>query len=157
GTDAGPPFRTSPWFGEQVKEWWVEAGIRVLVNAPGSLDPTKPTHLVIYATPNGNTIEQTLGCAKVGGLDWHFHIQHVPAPIRQYRELTPKENVVLAVVEAEGLSWPAWRAKHKDHAARIRALVEMLREQTAGKNVRVALTGHSGGGSFLTGFLNGHE
>jgi hypothetical protein len=154
--EPGPPFHPGVRPGEQVREWWVEPGIRVLVNAPAQPDPARPTRLVVYATPNGNTIEQTLGCAKADGLDWHFDIQHVAAQVRKYRELTPAENVVLAVVEAEGLSWPAWRAKHKDHAARIKALVELLREQT-GKDVRVALTGHSGGGSFLTGFLNAHD
>jgi hypothetical protein len=112
---------------------------------------------VIYATPNGSTLEQTLGCGKADELDWRFDIQHVAAQIRRYRELTPQENVVLAVVQAEGMSWPAWRAEHKDHAARIKALVEMIRDQTPGPNVHVALTGHSGGGSFLTGFLNAHD
>jgi hypothetical protein len=127
------------------------------MNSPAHPDPARPTRLVIYATPNGNTIEQTLGCAKADRLDWHFDIQHVAAQIRKFRDLKPGEYVVLAVVEAEGLSWPAWRAKHKDHAARIKALVELLREQAGGKDVRVALTGHSGGGSFLTGFLNAHD
>ena len=155
-TEPEPPFHPSPWFNERVREWWVEPGIRVRTTAPDRNDPARPTRLVIFATPNGNTIEQTLGCGKAEGLDWHFDIQHVAAQIRRYRELTPNENVVLAVVEAEGLSWPAWRAKHKDHAAHIKAFVEMLRDQT-GPNLRVALTGHSGGGSFLTGFLNAHD
>jgi hypothetical protein len=28
----------------------------------------------MFATPNGNTIEQTLGCAMAEGRDWHFDI-----------------------------------------------------------------------------------
>jgi hypothetical protein len=155
--DVIPPFHPGVFPGEKVREWWVEPGIRVQVNAPARPDPARSTRLVIYATPNGNTIEQTLGCAKADGLDWHFDIQHVTAQIRKLRDLKPGENVVLAVVEAEGLSWPAWRAKHKDHAARIKDLVELLREQAGGNDVRVAFTGHSGGGSFLTGFLNAHD
>ena len=79
---------------------------------PATLDPKKPTRLVIFATPNGNTIEQTLGCAQADGLDWHFDIQHVAAQVRKLREVPPEENVVLACVEAEGLSWPAWKRKH---------------------------------------------
>ena len=86
----------------------------------------------IVFSPNGNTIEQTLGCAAIPGLDWHLDIQHVAAQVRRLRELTPTENVVLAVVEAEGLAWPTWRAKHTDHAARIRALVESLKADTCG-------------------------
>src|SRR5207248_9520722 len=61
-------FRKSPWFGEQVRERWLDGGVRVLVNAPAAFDPKKPTRLVVYATPNGNTIEQTLGCGAAGGL-----------------------------------------------------------------------------------------
>jgi hypothetical protein len=125
----------------------------VLINAPAEVDPKRPTRLVIYATPNGNTIEQTLGCAKADGLDWHFDIQHVAAQIRRLREQSPKENIVLACVEAEGLSWPAWRRAAPDAAARIARIVGGLREAVPGSPVRVTLTGHSGGGSFLFGVI----
>ena len=59
-------------------------GVRVVVNAPAvaAFDPRMPTRIVFYATPNGNTIEQTLGCRANPGLDWHFDIQHVAAQIR---------------------------------------------------------------------------
>src|SRR5829696_9858275 len=93
-----PGFRRSPWFGEQVRERWAEGSIRVLVNAPQRFDPRQPTRLVVYAAPNGNTIEQTLGCAKADGLDWHFGIQHAAAQVRRLREVSPKENVILACV-----------------------------------------------------------
>jgi hypothetical protein len=148
-----PGFRRGPWFGEQVRERWVEGTVRVLVNAPERFDPKRPTRLVVYATPNGNTIEQTLGCTKAEGLDWHFDIQHVAAQIRRLREVSPAENVVLACVEAEGLSWPAWRKADSDACARIRRVVEGLRELVPGKSRRVGLTGHSGGGSFISGFV----
>src|SRR4051794_21957925 len=88
---ADPPpgvrgFRPSPWFGERVREEWVAEGVRVVATAPGAFDPGRPTRLVVYATPNGNTIEQTLGCGPAPGLDWHFDIQHVAAQVRRYRE-----------------------------------------------------------------------
>jgi hypothetical protein len=155
---AGPPellsgFHRSPWFDEQASERWVEGSVRVLINAPAKVDPKRPTRLVIYATPNGNTIEQTLGCTKADGLDWHFDIQHVAAQVRRLRELSPKENVVLACVEAEGLSWPTWRRSTPDAAARIARIVAGLREAVPGSPVHVTLTGHSGGGSFLFGFI----
>src|SRR5437868_1865694 len=91
-----PGFRRSPWFGEQVREEWVAEGVRVVVTAPGDFDPQRPTRLVVYATPNGNTIEQTLGCGPAPGLDWHFDIQHAAAQVRRLREVSPGENVVLA-------------------------------------------------------------
>src|SRR5262245_35334571 len=151
--DLLPGFRRGPWFGEQVRERWVEGSVRVLVNAPERFDLKRPTRLVVYTTPNGNTIEQTLGCAKADGLDWHFDIQHIAAQVRRFRQLFPADNVLLACVEAEGLSWPAWRRTTEDAAARIRRVVEGLRELVPGKSPRVTLTGHSGGGSFIFGFL----
>ena len=110
---------------------------------------------MIYATPNGNTIEQTLGCAQADGLDWHFDIQHVAAQVRKLREVSPSENIVLACVEAEGLSWPAWKRKYKDGPARVPKVVEAApRRGFPATDVRLSLTGHSGGGSFLFGFID---
>src|SRR5262249_27564545 len=136
------------------REQWVSEGVRVLANAPARFDPQKPTRLVIYATPNGNTIEQTLGCAAAEGLDWHFDIQHVAAQIRRLREVLPDENIVLACAEAEGLSWPAWKRKYTDGPARVRKLVADLRRWVPGEDVRITLAAHSGGGSFLFGFID---
>lgn len=147
-------FRLSPWFGEAVREEWVAEGVRALANAPARFDPKKPTLLVVYATPNGNTAEQTLGCAPAAGLDWHFGIQHVAAQVRRLRDVSPDENVVLACVEADGLSWPAWRRKYKDAPDRARKVVETLRGWVPGGDVRVALAGHSGGGSFLFALID---
>jgi hypothetical protein len=152
-----PRFRRTPWFDEQVREEWVSDGVRVLANAAKDHDPKRPTRLVLYATPNGNSIEQTLGCAKADGLDWHFDIQHVAAQVRTLRALTPTENVVLACTEAEGLSWPAWKKKQTDGPARIRKVVEAVRGWLPKGEVRVTLAGHSGGGSFLFGYLDGGE
>jgi hypothetical protein len=150
-----PGFRASAWFEEQVREEWLEGGVRVLVNAPRTIDPRRPTRLVIYATPNGNTIEQTLGCTTAEGLDWLFDIQHVAAQVRKLRDASPEANIVLACIEAEGLSWPAWKRKHADGPARIRAVVETIRGWLPSKTVRTVLAGHSGGGSFLFGYIDG--
>ncbi len=144
-----PGFHRSPWFGEQVREQWIEGGVRVLVNVAADFDATRPARLIVYATPNGNTIEQTLGCATAPGLDWHFDIQHVAAQVRRYREMMPKENVVLACVQAEGLSWPAWRTAHKDAADRARRVVDWVKALLPNQAIRVTLTGHSGGGAFM--------
>jgi len=154
-----PGFHKSPWFEEQVAEERTPEGIRIVFNAPSEarFDPARPTHLIIYATPNGNTIEQTLGSAMEQGTDWHFDIQHIAAQTRKLREVDPDENIVLACVEAEGRSWPAWRQKHPDNAALIRAVVEGAIKRIPGAPVRVTLAGHSGGGSFLWGFLNAYD
>jgi hypothetical protein len=156
GEFALPGFRKSPWFDELVREEGVGIGVRALANAPAAFDPKKPTHLVLYATPNGNTIEETLGCAPEG-LDWHFDIQHVAAQVRKLREVSPNENVVLVCLEAEGLSWPAWKRKYTDAPARIQKVVERVRPWVPGEKVRLFLTAHSGGGSFLFGFMDGTD
>jgi len=35
--------------------------------------------IILYALPNGNTTEHTMGKKKVEGDDWHFDIQHIKA------------------------------------------------------------------------------
>jgi hypothetical protein len=159
GADAPalPGFRKSAWPDERVREEWIAEGVRAVALAPAALDPKKSTRLVIYATPNGNTIEQTLGCATADGLDWHFDIQHVAAQVRKLRAVSPDENIVLACVEAEGLNWPVWKRKYKDGPTRVQKVVEALRAWVPGTDVRLAIAGHSGGGSFLFGFIDSAE
>jgi hypothetical protein len=81
-----PEFRQSAWFGEQVREQWFEQGIRVHVNAPGNFDRRKPTRLLFFATPNGNSLEETMGRITEGKTDWRFDTQHVAAQVRRFRE-----------------------------------------------------------------------
>jgi hypothetical protein len=152
-----PRFRPSAWFGEQVREAWLEGSVRVLMNAPGRLDPQRPTHFILFATPNGNTLEQTLGSTRAADTDWHFDIQHVGAQVRRFRDVCDAENVVLVCLEAEGLSWPGWRARHADHSARIRRIVETLKSWLPVASPRITLACHSGGGSFLFGYLDAFE
>jgi hypothetical protein len=151
-------FVPGPAFGERVKRVTLESGVRVYVNAPGAMEEGRPTRLVVYATPNGNTIEQTLGRAKGAGIDWHFDIQHVAAQVRRWREVDGRENVVLAVTDAPGKSWPAFRAKTVDAG---KVIAEVVAVASAGlpraAGFRVTLTGHSGGGSFTFGYLNSVE
>ncbi|MBX7103246.1 MAG: hypothetical protein K1X57_04155 [Gemmataceae bacterium] len=158
---SGPPSleeaHLAPWTDEYVREEWIAPDVRMVMRAPRKLQPDAPTRLVIFATPNGNTIEQTLGCCKAPGLDWHFDIQHVAAQIRRYRELRPKENVIVACIEAEGLAWPAWRKKHGDAPSLSRKIVDTIRAITPGATSLVTLTGHSGGGSFTWAFLDGGD
>lgn len=115
------------------------------------------TRLVIYALPNGNTIEQTLGCQRREALDWHYDIQHVAAQIRLLRSLEPDERIVLVCLEANGLSWPNWRRTHEGANATIARLVGTLRKRFGDEKTLVSLTGHSGGGSFIFGSIEGRD
>ncbi|QDT56039.1 hypothetical protein Pan44_40890 [Caulifigura coniformis] len=151
-----PGFHNSPWFQESVRETWLEGSVHAVMNLPSDFDPGRPTRLIVFATPNGNTVEQTLGCRFERGADWHVDIQHVAAQTRLWRRLNPDENIALACVAAEGLSWPAWRKERPEYAAAIARIVETLRGWLPSKPT-VTLACHSGGGSFLFGFINSAE
>jgi hypothetical protein len=147
-------FRKSAWFGEQVREQWFAEGVRVLVNAPGNFDAKKSTLLVFFAAPNGNSLEQTMGCITAGKTDWHFDIQHIAAQVRRLREISGATQIVLACLETEDRSWPAWKKNRPDGPKTIRKIVETVRQWIPSKEASIALAGHSGGGSFLFGFID---
>ena len=150
--DPLPGFEPFPPFHEQIRWSRLDAGVRLFIDAPADPLPDRPRRLVLYATPNGSTLEQTLGCKAATGRDWRFDIQHVAAQIRHLRELDQTQDILLAVVEAPRLSWPAFRAEHADAGPIIAGLVTSLAEELHCD--RVVLTGHSGGGSFTFGYLN---
>lgn len=143
--------------GERVATLAFEPGVRVVVVGPPSMDAAKPLHLVLYALPNGNTIEQTLGRKLRPGDDWHFDIQHIAAQTRWLREDVTNVNWVVALLECEGKSWPAWRRTNDPEDRRIPPIVDGLRKRYPGEGTRVVLTGHSGGGSFTFGYMNALE
>ena len=155
--DLMPGFKRSPFWGEQLRDTQTPADIKIHVNAPETMRADAPTTVIFYSTPNGNTIAQTLGVQMKPDLDWHYDIQHIAAQTRCLREVSPGENIVLVCVEAEGKSWPGWRAKHSDNAALIRAMVEDTIKGMPGKSAKVVLTGHSGGGSMVFGFINAFD
>jgi hypothetical protein len=128
--------------------------VRVCINeVAGSSEANfQTTELVFYALPNGNTIEQTLGKQTQTGDDWHYDIQHIAAQTRFLRSAQPEKNLVLILLEAKGLSWPAWRKDNGDEL--IPKLISELRGRYSSKEVSVVLSGHSGGGSLIFGFLN---
>jgi hypothetical protein len=130
-------------------------GVRVvLVTAPAEPRFVR-RRLILFATPNGNTLEQTLGCKWQEGMDWRFDIQHVAAQVRKFRSIDPSYETVLAVVQAPQLSWPEFRKTTQNANHWIRILVESLQAQTSADETVLAC--HSGGGSFLWGWMNAHE
>ncbi len=147
-----PGFEPAPVFHEQVRWSRLHNGVRVFIDAPADLPADRPRRLVFYATPNGSTIEQTLGCAAGNGRDWRFDIQHVAAQVRRLRELDQSQGLLFAVVQAPRLSWPAFRSEQEDAGRFINGLVASLAAELHCE--RVVLTGHSGGGSFFFGWLN---
>lgn len=130
----------------------IDGDVRVHVSAP-PVD-NRPCRVILFATPNGNTLEQTLGCRMTPGLDWHYDIQHIAAQTKWLQQHSA-ERLVLVVAQAIDLSWPAYRARRTDANARIRALVDAWRVRFGGPDAMVTLTGHSGGGSFIFGAIEG--
>lgn len=133
--------------------------VRVVVVAPppAQSDPRKPTRLILYALPNGNTIEQTMGRTVEEGIHWRYGIQHIAAQTRLIRSVATAWNIVVAYLEADGLSWPQWKRTHTPAPVLIQALVDTLRARVHGNPVSVTLTGHSGGGSLTLGLLDAGE
>ncbi len=151
-----PGFLPNGSFGERVLVQRRE-GITTTIVEPAALDPRQRVDLILYALPNGNTTAQTMGRALSEGMDWHFDIQHIAAQTRALRTMGLPQAVVV-YLEADTRSWPEWRRVRGYDSAnrRIVALVDEIRT-TLGNPARlsVTLTGHSGGGSFMFGFIEG--
>jgi len=155
-----PEFTPSPHFGEQTRDERFEDSVSIHLNAAGDFDPTRPTLLVLYALPNGNTIPQTIGRQRAEGRDWHFYIQHIGAQVRYLRHgptsapasQPAARNLVIGYLEADGRSWPTWRRERADSGPRIARLIDALRARF-GPDTTVALACHSGGGAFVLDYL----
>ena len=150
-----PGFAADSASGEQLRSVQFPPGVTVLVNAPPPelCRQGNPVRLILYALPNGNSIEQTVGRQLKPGMDWHFGIQHIGAQTRLLRRKDPATTYVVACLESVPKSWPLWRKNTPSSGERIRALVDTLRMLVPG-NPMVSLMAHSGGGSLIFGYLN---
>jgi hypothetical protein len=128
-----------------------DRGVRVVIDRPsGAL--SKPPLLVFYALPNGHDVEQTIGRMIRPGDDWRLDIQHIGAQTRFLRSRIHDRDLVVAYLQNDLRSWPGWRRVHGD--APIAALLDAVAGRFPGPATRIALTGHSGGGSLIFGYLN---
>jgi hypothetical protein len=145
--------------GERISVLDIYPGVTATLVAPAHLDQSKRIDLILYALPNGNTTAQTIGRKLTEGLDWHFDIQHIGAQTRALRTMGYPQAIV-AYLEADTRSWPEWRrVRGYDRAnRRIVEIVDQLRAAAGNsEHLRVTLTGHSGGGSFMFGFIEGQD
>lgn len=164
-TNSPPPgfagFHDGPAFHERIASFTLNPEVKIQLNAPSAaaFAPDKKVLLILYALPNGNTTEQTIGRKLRPGDDWHFDIQHIGAQTRFLRQLLPDRNIVVVYLEANAKSlprsWPAWRKKNGDRP--IPGIVAALRKIFADSPADIVLSGHSGGGSFIFGYLNAVE
>jgi hypothetical protein len=150
-------FAQGGYAGERVASFTLDPDVKVLINTPAadSFSGAKKVLLICYALPNGNSTQWTMGKKLKPGDDWHFDIQHIGAQTRFLRELLPNRTIVVAYLEAGMKSWPAWRKQQGDTA--IPGLVARVQKIFADPNLETVLSGHSGGGSFIFGYLNAVE
>jgi len=142
--------------GESFTSFTLADGVRGVIQEPDGIE-TSSTHVILYLLPNGSTTEEALGQTSSTGLSWRYGIQHIAAQTRRVRELLAPRRVVTVVVESDNLSWPAWRKALPDSDVRVRQIVDELRLKTGGPDATVDLVAHSGGGSFIWGYLNSAE
>lgn len=139
---------------EQISWRHESNGVRALILSPMQLK-NKRRCLIIYATPNGNTLEETLGCLKSKQISWRFDIQQVAAQVRWFRNQDAATDYIVAVVQAPQMSWPEFRRTSADPNRWIASFVESIMEEVSA--TEVVLSCHSGGGSFLWGWMNAHD
>ena len=111
----------------------------------------KPTILILFALPNGNSTAWTMGKKMHPGDDWHYDIQHIAAQTAFIRAALPHQQIVVAYLENDQKSWPAWKSKHPNYLENITAIVDSLSKHFG--NPAIHLNGHSGGGSFVFAYL----
>ncbi len=129
--------------------------VKVTIDKPANFSNHKKTIVIFFALPNGNTTEQTMGKKMQPGDDWHFDIQHIRAQTKFIRQQVRGKNFVVIYLENSYKSWPLWKQKHPDFSSRIPHLVDSLAGLINAKRKDIYLNGHSGGGSFIFGYLAG--
>jgi hypothetical protein len=117
--------------------------------------PGKRTIICFFALPNGNTTAQTMGKRMEPGDDWHYDIQHIKAQTKFIRQQLTKVKFIVIYLENTYKSWPSWKQKHPEFRQLIPHLVDSLAASMPGKTKAIYLNGHSGGGSFIFGYLAG--
>jgi hypothetical protein len=131
----------------------ISPGVKITLDRPRRLHLTGPVELILYALPNGNSTEWTMGKRPAPGDDWHYDIQHIRAQTAFIRKQSPGKNYVVAYLENDLKSWPAWKRTHTDYKTIIPHIVDTLRSLFHKRKVQVHLNGHSGGGSFIFGYM----
>lgn len=131
--------------------------VKVTIDKPADLSKQRQTIITFFALPNGNSTEQTMGKKMQPADDWHFDIQHIRAQTKFIRQQLPEKNFVVIYLENSYKSWPSWKQKHPDFKREIPHLVDSLAGSIRAKHKVIYLNGHSGGGSFIFGWLAGVE
>jgi len=130
--------------------------VKITIDVP-KMNNNLSTLLIFYALPNGNSTEWTIGKKLAEGDDWHFDIQHIGAQTRFLRKQIRNRNIVVAYLENDLKSWPAWHRRYPNNSELIHSIVDSVASYFPNEDLKIALNSHSGGGSFIFGYLNGVE
>jgi len=128
-------------------------GVTLTIDEP-SINTEKPSKVVLYALPNGNTTAQTFGKKLKEGDDWHFNIQHIGAQTQFVRNTDHQYNYIIIYVENSLKSWPQWRLQTANADQLISEMVDSIYHRYQNLKPSLTLSGHSGGGSLIFGYLN---
>ncbi len=139
----------------KIDSFRINKDIKITIDQPVDIKHSIETIITFYALPNGNTTEQTMGKKMSKDDDWHFDIQHIRAQTDFIRNQLKNKNFVVIYLENDYKSWPSWKQKHSDYKERIPHLIDSLAGIMNGKHKSIYLNGHSGGGSFIFGYLSG--
>jgi hypothetical protein len=142
---------------DRIDSFRLYGDVRVTIDKPAGFSANKKTIITFFALPNGNSTEQTMGKKMLPGDDWHFDIQHIRAQTKFIRKQLPNKNFVVIYLENNYKSWPTWKQKHPDFKNEIPQLFDSLTGLIPAKHIVIYLNGHSGGGSFIFGYLSGVE
>ncbi len=140
-----------------LKKVSIDSGVTLTVDEPKVLNPALPTKIVLFALPNGNTTAQSFGKKLGAGDDWHYDIQHIGAQTAFIRHNDLTANYIVVYFENSLKSWPAWRRKFAKADEQIGKMVNQLLKNYAGYQPKLILTGHSGGGSLIFGYINSQD
>lgn len=150
-----PGFMPTGEFDEQemtINNRW--ENVRITINAPLRVTHKGKTYLVIFALPNGNGIEWTKGKKIKAGDDWHFDIQHIAAQTRYVRSLDKRNTYIVAYLMAEQKSWPTWKRTTPNSLSLIKNMIDSTVNLFKSYSPKLVMNGHSGGGSFIFGYLD---
>ncbi|MBI5856640.1 MAG: hypothetical protein HZB42_03235 [Sphingobacteriales bacterium] len=143
--------------GPVIDSFRIHGDIKVTIDKPADFFKKRRTIITFFTLPNGNSTEQTMGKKMQPDDDWHFDIQHIRAQTKFIRQQIPNKNFVVIFLENNYKSWPSWKQKHPDFKKEIPHLVDSLADLIDAGRKEIYLNGHSGGGSFIFGYLAGVE
>jgi hypothetical protein len=141
----------------RIDSFRIHGDIKVTIDKPADFSKHKKTIVTFFALPNGNSTEQTMGKKMIEGDDWHFDIQYIRAQTNFIRQQLKRKNFIVIYLENNYKSWPLWKQKYPGFKILIPHLVDSLSGLISKKQSDIYLNGHSGGGSFIFGYLAGVE